>query len=358
MSLTLRRASLIDDHQEIVDLLVRNVTCPPCAGPGVDPNQQELFDWRHVLNPAGEAWVWLLCDQKKPAIATVSVFPRRMLVDGKMTTCGHVGVVAVDASYRSLGPAVQLQRTTFGLVDSGALAFCYDCPPDDQRMTTFHRLGMPPNSEIGRYGFLFRSNEFLEEHLGSGILSELLAAPANWFLGSRKAARNEPGLHIEEFTERFGDEFTELNRRVPSRGVIRGSRSADLLNWRYRECPAWDTPDAKVLVARRAGEPCGFLAFWIERNRRRAYISDLFGLQLNTVGAALLDAAMEVCQREKMFSLHGYCSTGSELKPLFARLGFRWRERAARVVAYESRCVTRSLLNHGLNWTFTQTDQM
>jgi len=349
MSLAIRRACLKRDRQEIVDLLVRNVTCP---------NQDKLFEWRHLKNPVGEAWVWLLRDQKQKAVAMASVFPRRILVNGRLMQCGHVGTVAVEPAYRSLGPAILLQRTTFGLVDSGEIVFCYDCPPDEQRTATFVRLGMPPSSEIARYAFILRSEEILQRHMGRGFWSKLLAPSANVLLKARRrAAAAECGLQIEEFAGRFGDEFSELDRKVASAGVIRGSRSADLLNWRYRDCPGWNAPDSKVLLVRRAGELVAFLAFWIERSRRRAYISDLFGVQFNTAGRALLAAALEICEREKMFSLHGYCSPGSELRSLFRHLGFRRRERTATVVAYEKGSGLPTL-NHGLNWTLTQMDQM
>ena len=349
MSLAVRPASLVADRQEIVDLLIRNVACQ---------NHERLFEWRHLMNPMGEAWVWLLCDIKGKAVATASVFPRRMLVNGKELLGGHVGVVAVEAAYRSLGPAVQLQRTTFALVDSGKIAFCYDCPPDEQRMATFRRLGIPANSEIARYAYILRSEEFLEEHIGKGIRSKLLAGPANLFLNTRRAVGRQPGLQIEEFTGRFSDEFSDLDRRASSWQVIRGSRSTELLNWRYRECPGWDNPENKVLVARVRGELVAFVAFWIECSRKRAYISDPFGLQLDTVGAALLGAAIESCRRERVFSLHGYCTSHSELSALFRKAGFRRREKTATVVAYEKPNGAARTSNHGLNWTFTQMDQM
>jgi hypothetical protein len=224
-------------------------------------------------------------------------------------------------------------------------------------MATFVRLGMPPSCEIHRYAFLFRSDEFLEAHLGKGISTKLLAVAANLFVGSRATVAPLPGVQVDELRGLFGDDFSELDKRVPSAGVIRASRSVQLLNWRYRECPGWESPDYKVLVARRAGEPLAFLAFWIERELGRAQISDLFGLELNSVGPALLDAVIEICQREGLFSLQGYCSSDSELKPLFTNAGFRRRATFARVVAYEGSSVSAAILNHGLNWRFTHIDQ-
>jgi hypothetical protein len=278
-----------------------------------------------------------------------------MFVDGKNLLCGQVGGFAVDVGHRSLGPAVLLQRTTFEPVDSGAFAFCYDCPPHDRGFSTFVRLGMRPNCELFRYALLLRSDEFLKARLGNGPWTTYLAATANLFVGRRHTTKVLSGLEITEHNGPFGDEFSRLDQQVSSAGVIRASRSAELLKWRY-----WDYPEKvfRVLVARKAGELLGYLAFWMYEHEERAYIMDLFGLQLSATGPALLEGAAEICKTEKISSLHGFCSGDSDLKSVFERVGFRRRDIDARVVAYESRSGTDKLLNEGLRWIFGRVEQM
>ena len=321
MSLAVRAVSFTDDRQEMLELLTRNF------GAG----QEKPFEWRHINNPAGQAWSWFVHDGNKTAVATASVFPRRIFVAGKLVLCGQVGGFAVDAGYRSLGPALLLQRTTFEPVNSGALAFCYDCPPHDRGMSTFARLGMSPSCEMIRWALPLRSDEFLQKRLGNGIWTKPLVAAANIFLATRRANRLVRGIEITELSGFFGDEFSQLDRLVSCCGVIRTSRSAELLNWRYRENPAWDT---QVLQARRAGELLGFLTW--RQYSGRAYILDLFGVQLNATGPALLEAAIEVCRGRNAYSLHGFCPEHSDLEPSFRAVGFRRRDRDARVcVTYE-----------------------
>jgi Acetyltransferase (GNAT) domain len=345
VTLGIRPVSLTNDRAELIDILTRNF------GPGQDIR----FDWRHLDNPVGEAWGWFAYEQdQKNVVATVSVFPRRMFVDGKLVVCGQVGAFAVDPSHRSLGPAVLVQRTTFEPVDSGALAFCYDCPPHDRGMSTFVRLGMQPNCEVTRYALPLRSDEFLEKRLGRGAWTRPLAGAANAVLALRTGARKRNNVEISALHEPFGEDFSDLDARVGSRGLIRASRSAELLNWRYRQNPGSGT---EVLVARRSGELMGFLSFWVSEGG--AYIVDLFGLQLADTAPALLDAAIEICKRQRIASLHGYCSSESELRPLFLSLGFRPRERDARVVAYENaKRGAGRLLNHGLRWPFGHVELM
>src|SRR5208337_3026068 len=119
MSLALRPAAAADDQEQMLDLLDRNLM----------DRLEGRFEWRHFANPAGPAWSWFLCEKSSgDAVGMASVFPCHMFVDGKKVVCGQVGEFVVDAKYRSLGPALMLQRATLGPVNSGEIAICYDCP--------------------------------------------------------------------------------------------------------------------------------------------------------------------------------------------------------------------------------------
>lgn len=345
MALAVRRVSVVDDRQEILDILHRNF--------GV--YDEARFQWRHASNPAGESWTWFLYERGSNITAAMAtVFPRYLYIDGKLLVCGQVGEFAVESGHRSLGPAVLMQRTTFDPVNSGALAMCYDCPPHDQGMSTFARLGMPASCEVIRYALPLRSDEYLRKRVGGGWWTKPVIAMANLALKARRRKRFSAGLEICELEGRFDEEFSHLDRLVPTLGTVRSSRSAELLNWRYMDNPG---SKSRILVARRGKELLGFLAFWIEFGN--AYIVDIFGLDLSDVGTALLATAIEVNTREKVNSLCGFCSAESELKILFESFGFRPRERAARVVAYEKPGVEANrVLKPWLRWPFCHPELM
>lgn len=339
MSLAVRPASLPEDKEEMIALLERNL-------PGAQ--MRTHFHWRHQANPAGPAWSWVIYDSRDGAVrAMTSLFPRRVYWDKKLITCGQVGEFVVDGGYRSLGPAVMLQRATFQPVDSGALAFCYDCPPHDQGMSTFVRLGMRPSCEVIRYAVPLRSDQVLGKRLGKRAWTRPLIAGANLLLGMRQTRYLRTGLEICKFEGCFGDEFNDLDISMHTAGVVRTSRAAELLNWRYRQR---SDVDIQVLVARRGGELLAFLAFIIYPENR-ASVLDLFGRELSSAGLPLLSAAVESCRLRKVFCLEGYCTDCSELKPLFEAAGFRARERAASVVAYtKSGGVSRNNLSSTVSW--------
>jgi len=283
-----------------------------------------------------------------------------MYVDGTLVTCGQVTHFVIDSGYRSLGPALLLQRATFEPVDSGALAFCYDCPPHDRGMATFIRLGMHANCELARYALLLRSDEYFDKRLGKRGWTKPLVATTNLLLGARRKARPVTGLEICEHAGAFGEEFSSLDRLVSSSGEIRASRSAENLTWRYRQDPgnAESSPNCekgeyRVLVARRAGEILAFIVVFVARAEGVASIVDLFGAQMPDVAAALLEAAIGICLQANLHAVHGFCSFESELKALFRGRGFRPRERIARVVAYSNpKNRVGKLLNPGLRWAF------
>jgi Acetyltransferase (GNAT) domain len=353
MSVVLRRVSPVEDREELLDLLKRNLGA----------SQEQRFEWRHANNPAGTSWSWFAYDRNsKATIAMASVFPRHMVVHGNRTMGGQVGDFVVDAGYRSLGPAVLLQRATFEPVDSGELDFCYDCPPHDRGMSTFVRLGMHANCEVNRYALPLRSDMFLEKRLGNAVWTKPLVAVANLLLKLKITAHHcTPGIEIAALEGPFGDEFSKLDNDSYS-DTIRASRSKENLTWRYKDDPlaAKQLPTGtqgqyRVLVARRAGELLAFVVFFIQSDGI-ASIVDLFGRELSVVGRSLLEAAIDNCREEHVYVVHGFCSKDSALKLLFESSGFRARARGARVVAYASPGrPTGPLLNSG-RWSFSQVE--
>jgi hypothetical protein len=354
MSLTIRRVSAIEHRQEVLDLLERNL----------GRSQEQRLDWRHTLNPAGPSWSWFLYDRNHDApVAMASVFPRHMWACGKPVLGGQVGSFVVDAGHRSLGPAVLLQRATFEPVDLGALAFCFDCPPHDQGMSTFVRLGMQFNAKVVRYTMLLRSEPFVEKRLGKGLWTKPVAAAGNLMLRMRVARRRVAGLEICSYEGMFDEEFSCLDKRLSNSEFIRASRSARDLNWRYREdplaaksLPNGNTGEYRIVLARVAGELLAFATFFVQSDGI-ASIVDLFGDRLPDVGAALLEAVIEMCRQQNLQAVHGFCSEESELNQLFKSAGLRARETVARVVAYEkSKDATAQTLRPGLRWAFSQVD--
>jgi hypothetical protein len=348
MSFKIRPASLDGDREEMLGLMSRNF--------GTGPTN--LFPWIRKDNPAGPCWSWLAYDSSgnghTHAVAMVSVVPRHMRVNGKVVLAGQVGSFAVDPTHRSLGPAVMLQRTTFQPVDSGQVAFCYDCPPHDRGMSTFLRLGMKPDCEVYRYAFPLRVDDYIARKLGSGFWTKPVTFTGNVLLKVRRSPGPPCGIEIEQHDGLFGEEFDHIDATTTSAHMIRATRRARDLNFRYRhgqdDGQASSIGRIHVLIARRRGEIQAFAVYLAQPNSV-AILLDLFGPHLDEAGCDLLQAIVGECRNLGMSSIQAFCSLASGLEPSFLRAGFRRRERNCRVVGYTSPSGSGQIRN-GVHWAF------
>jgi hypothetical protein len=135
-------------------------------------------------------------------------------------------------------------------------------------------------------------------------------------------------LEIGEHVGPFGEEFSHLDAAVRRTNVIRGRRTAALLNWRYRADPL---QQFEVMTAKRAGDLTAFVV--LQNSGEIVTIVDLFGVALDESALVLLDSVANRYERSHQ-TLDAYLAEGSELIGHFFKLGFRLRSEAAHVVAY------------------------
>jgi hypothetical protein len=345
MTVTVRPAELDTEREALLAVLERNLP---------DLAHRRRFDWLYRANPAGHAWAWLACDSRtKEVIGTASVFPRAVWLGNRQHRCGQVGDFAIDAGHRSLGPAVLLQRATFAPVDDGSVAFCYDCPPHEQGMATFRRLRIDAACQTRRYARLLRAERQVEKRVGRSLVAGAVASLANAALAMRSArTRSESGLEIGEHVGRFGDEFSALDLTVGGPGVLRSRRSANDLNWRFRDDPLHEYG---VLAARRHGELVAFLVFsWTGGD---GLVVDLGGHLSGGVTVALLDAAAQFMRRRGVQTLRTTVGDGQRVREALRRAGFRLREPGPQVVVHGRPDVeTARFFEHTSNWWIRQID--
>src|SRR5689334_2271319 len=102
MKLSVRPADLYSDRDALIDLMLRYLT-PMSDGP--------RYDWLYCRNPDGPARVWVMVDELDGnMVGSAAAIPRQMYV-GKQRMLGCVLMdFWIHPEYRSVGPAVQLQR--------------------------------------------------------------------------------------------------------------------------------------------------------------------------------------------------------------------------------------------------------
>ncbi|MGE4093506.1 MAG: hypothetical protein AB7G75_21995 [Candidatus Binatia bacterium] len=310
------------DREVLFSLLQRNLNVPP------DPQR---YAWLYYDNPCGTAWAWIIYEtDSQEVVGSASVFPRAVWIEGQVRRCGQVSHFSIDSRYRSLGPALLLQRATFEPVTTGALDLSYDAPPHAQGMATFQRLGMQESCYLDRYARPLRVNRRLEKFLGRNVVTACIAGLANHLLALRRG-RNPVmhGVEVAEFEERFTEEFSVLDTVLGPVFPIHGRRRAEDLNWKYRDDPSYNY---RVWTARRRGELVAFAIIAIDGHEAR--IADLFGYDDSTLCYLLEEIVDFVHKHGSIETIHALISEYASQRAILEAADFQQRERPIRIVAY------------------------
>jgi hypothetical protein len=307
-ALRTRLADQASDRQRISDVLRRNL---PDAAPS------ERLAWLYGTNPCGPALVWLAeVEGSGEPVATSAAHRRRFRIDGKNALALNLSDFAIDASYRTLGPALGLLRATLAAVAEGGFAFSYDVP-SEAMLALYKRLGYV---ELGRMERRVRPLSLvpaLERRIGAA--ARLLALPFDAALRVRDALGPTPeGLAVAPLAGGFGPEFDALEEREAARFRVRGIRSAAYLDWRYARHTMWPH---ETLCARRGAVLEGFLV-WRAAGHGAVSIAELVDGGDLGVARALVKALASLGRSRGATALSVEVLQGSPAAGRFHELGF------------------------------------
>src|SRR6185312_16466449 len=219
VTITVRRADLASDKALIIQTLFQNLT------PASD---EKRFNWLYLQNPIGHSHAWLAVEDGN-VVGVSAAFARSIQFNGSGKVGWVLGDFCVAEKYRSLGPALQLQRATLNaLKESQQAEFCYDFP-SRSLMAIYRRLGIKPTGQMVRLAKPIRVDRKLEQLTGSNLLAKsggsignLLLQAADLRLGGSK------GYRLAFHDGECGAEFTELCSRQREQGVTL-ARSSEYL---------------------------------------------------------------------------------------------------------------------------------
>jgi hypothetical protein len=248
MKITIQPADLERDRDVLISTLRDYLT---------STSNERRFEWLYRQNPHGAPQVWLATDSESGEIVGASAaFPRRAIVNGHAKAGWVLGDFCVADKYRSLGPALQLQRATLAeVVKLPESDFCYDFP-SQQLTAIYRRLGMQPAAQMMRLAKPLRLDSKFQK-LGkwaapAASLGNLALRVSDWRI------RGARGLEIAIHETECGPEFTALGERMQPANAVEIERSAEYLNWRYLHHPFFPH---QILTARRRGELQGYVIF-------------------------------------------------------------------------------------------------
>ena len=120
MRIVVREADLNAERAMLIEAFSRYLT--PLS-------DNHRYDWLYLENPDGCAQIWVAHDAEgDQVIGSGTAIPRRLYVGG----IEKLGCIFADfwihPQYRSLGPALKLQRACMESMASGRFALFYDFP--------------------------------------------------------------------------------------------------------------------------------------------------------------------------------------------------------------------------------------
>jgi hypothetical protein len=285
------------------------------------------YEWLYCKNPEGMARAWVACQAETGMITGVSAaFPRRIHRCGEEVRGYVLGDFCIHPDYRSLGPALALQKSSLeGLGRDGA-GFVFDFPSTSM-LAIYKRLRIEPQESAVRFAKPLRADRQIQKRIPNKAAGATLAVAANAALRLRDAglARSSTWKITEEVAP-CGEEFTLAFRRwAPRMGTCAG-RSAEYLNWRFLQHPQ---RRYHFLTARKNGTLCGYLIYhWAGKD---ATVVDLFSEE-EQVSTALLIETIAVTRGYGVNTLSASFLKSHPNRKILEDCGFRPRESSPVVV--------------------------
>ena len=288
MKIAIRPADLKEDKDLLIATLGRYLT---------SSSNEERFRWLYERNPHGQARAWLAQDSASGAtVGASAAFPRQILVNGSEATGWVLGDFCIADEYRSLGPALQLQKATLTAVEMLREATCCYDFPSRQLTATYRRMGINPIGQMIRLARPLRLDRKLQRALKFGALAQ----PASWIANALMrlkdiSVQRGPKLDFQIHTGECGSEFTQLVDAVVERKGVQLRRSAETLNWRYLQHPF---VQYQVLTAKRAGKLQGYLVF--SSSSEDAQIAEWCAADNETAAALVTESVQRLRKTEAM----------------------------------------------------------
>lgn len=322
MQIAIRRLLLEQERSALIRFLRTYLT----------PHSTEhRFAWLYLGNPNGSAQVWVAEDSISGELVGASaVFPKRLYLDGKEILGFVLGDFCIHPGYRSLGPAVQLQRACLEQMSPEIRTIGYDFPGAGM-LPVHRRLGRQPQDRLVRLAKPLRVDRKISEKVPRGGIARAVSAVGNRVLRWRDRWRNVPTrAEIAWHQGRCGEEFSALAVKIARRTGITSARTATYLNWRYLDHPILNFD---ILTARLEGVLVAYTV--VTRDAEDACIVDLFGMEDGELLTGLLRYAVESLRSLDIVTVSTHLLASHPWVRLFARLGFVQRD-SSPVIFYRS----------------------
>ncbi|NLE39644.1 MAG: GNAT family N-acetyltransferase [Pirellulaceae bacterium] len=339
---TVRPLEVEQDREAVLDLWRRNL--PEGAS--------ERYEW---LYRSGRARGWLGCDTLGNAVGAIGLLSREMRLFGSPCSAGQPIDLNVDRGHRLGGLAMRLQRSLIDAAGDGRPALIYGLP-NAQSEAVLRRVGYEVVGTVQRWARPLKSREYFSERMPQGVVGDLTsrALDAALWLRSPESRYWRRRDHRVEVTDRFDERFDRLAREVADRHPVFGDRSADYLNWRFR-----DAPGAVFRILCLSSPSDRLLAYLVYHQRDGvAYMADFLGLD-ESHGDAVLAEFIRLMRSQKTKAVVTIFSGAKSVTRRLRRFGFQRRPSSWKIMLHADAIqlgIPRFKLPDPSQWYLTRAD--
>ena len=347
---SVRCASPVEAEADLRRIWTNNISI------GCDAGIKMHWTYRSAPVPATE--VFLLASELKGAssvVGTSGILVRRVQVGGRMLDAALLGDFAVDASHRTLMPAMTLMRAVRArAIERYGVVYGF---PNDKAVGVCRRVGFAELARVKRFARVLRHERFVRKYVDlpfvtrAGSVVVDAAMLARGVPAQARAMRTFKLVWLDDVDERFDD----LWSRARSEYSIVAERSAAFVKWRLLEHPIARCRIAALVERGRRTRLHAYAAVHVSDDI--AHIRDLFGHK-NALGP-LLDRLLPALWRHGPSSASfNYIGSDETIAELTSR-GFAVRE-AKRAVIVDVGGETQghgALVRDCPNWHLTDADE-
>jgi len=340
--ISIRRADLAVDRGIIIDALARYLT---------PVSDDRRFQWLYLNGVHGAPQAWVAVDADEDAICgAAAAFPRRFHLGNEEILGWVLGDFCLDPQYRSLGPALQLQRACLGVVEQNPAAFCYDFPSASMA-AVYKRLGFSVTGKMLRLAMPLRVDRKVKEIMKNRAARRVVSSVGNTFLKISLPKGADKTLQMSIQNGPCGDEFTALMHEQRGKQGICLQRSAEYLNWRYVNNPL---TSYEVITARLHGKLKGY-AVWTQAEED-ATVVDLFGENNPAIVKTLLAEVVVRLRNSGVMTVSLWLNESHPWLSLFSEMGFRVRD-SVPLMIIPSKTFARKIDPQLAGWYLMQGDR-
>lgn len=347
---SVRRASPLDAEADLRRIWTNNIPL------GCDVGTK--MDWTYRAAPVPATEVFLLASELHGAssvVGTSGILVRRVQVGTRMLDVALLGDFAVDASHRTLLPAMTLMRAVRArAIERYGVVYGF---PNEKAVGVCRRAGFADLAMMRRFARVLRHERFVRRYVDLPFVTRASAVVVDAAMLARgmpaqaRAMRTFKLVWLDDVDERF-DDLWSLARSEYS---IVAERSAAFVRWRFLQHPISRCRIAALVERGRRTRLHAYAAVHVSDGA--AHIRDLFGHK-SALGP-LLDRLLPALWRHGASTASfNYIGSDEIIAELTSR-GFEMREatRAAIVDVGGAAESDGALVRDCRNWHVTDADE-